>query len=449
MKSTRRIVLTAVTLVSLVVMAFSITFYSGARAQINPTEQQQTVDASVIQLFTQTAQSVVTQTVQAAFDRALTATAGATQTPPTALATLAPANVDQLNAVSVQEVDLYAGPAGTAAYLAPDGEHFAYIKPPNICLYTITGTQGQCISTEGHLRRIDTESVRWSPDSRYLAFTEEFFRTFTEPDIWILDVTAGKLTDITDDQIDRLNITDPNQTVPSIDLLPNWSLDGSRVLFMRYVRTTDSIKPAELYSIAPDGSDLQPIGTLNSTGLAVSAVAWSHDAKKIAYNFYLNTADSQDGVWISDADGSNPHQVLDTKIVPSSLAFSPDDRYLLIITSAMISLPRKPEDSLARVVDLNTGESKLVDDQHIVWGAGWAPSGTGLAYVVVDPVTHESDGLYLAATPGQPGHRVQDGSLFPPTPLEQQTLIWTANNVVLVSRGPQSGVVSITLGTKP
>ena len=43
------------------------------------------------------------------------------------------------------------------------------------------------------------ESIRWSPDSRYLAFTENFFRRFTEPDIWVLDTTTWNVTDITDD----------------------------------------------------------------------------------------------------------------------------------------------------------------------------------------------------------------------------------------------------------
>ena len=49
-------------------------------AQLDPTQQQQTIDAVVNGYFTQTAQAqqqiAVTQTIQAAFDQALTATAG-------------------------------------------------------------------------------------------------------------------------------------------------------------------------------------------------------------------------------------------------------------------------------------------------------------------------------------------------------------------------------------
>ena len=55
------------------------------------------------------------------------------------------------------------------------------------------------------LRRIDSESIRWSPDSRYLVLTEEFFRSFSEPDIWVFDTTTGKVTDITDDGTTKID----------------------------------------------------------------------------------------------------------------------------------------------------------------------------------------------------------------------------------------------------
>ncbi|MBN1680720.1 MAG: WD40 repeat domain-containing protein [Anaerolineae bacterium] len=68
--------------------------FSGPSAQVDPTLQKQTVDAAINDLFTQTAQAqqpdiALTQTVQAAFQQAMTATAAATAASPSA----APATV--------------------------------------------------------------------------------------------------------------------------------------------------------------------------------------------------------------------------------------------------------------------------------------------------------------------------------------------------------------------
>lgn len=95
-----------------------------AFAQEGEPVPQATIDAAVATLIAQTEQPfTVTQTIQAALAQALTATA---QTPTTQ--NLQPFDVSGLILGQATGLDLLAGPGRTAAYLAPDGEHFAYLE---------------------------------------------------------------------------------------------------------------------------------------------------------------------------------------------------------------------------------------------------------------------------------------------------------------------------------
>src|SRR4051794_25838268 len=83
-------------------------------------------------------------------------------------------------------LDLVAGPARTSAFLAPDGSRFAYFKGNNLCLYTIAGEEGDCITLDNDIH-MDMDTVRWSPDGAQLAFSENFIQLFRDSDIWLYD----------------------------------------------------------------------------------------------------------------------------------------------------------------------------------------------------------------------------------------------------------------------
>ena len=418
-----------------------------AQAQQGQPITQPTIDAAVGTLIAQTQQApanhAATQTIQAALGQALTATAFAQITP---TPTPQPLDVADLAVRSTTEIDLLAGPGGTSAYLAPDGQHFAYLSQNSFCLYQ-GQAKGNCVdvsSTGG----VESESPRWSPDSRYVVFTQDFFRTFRDPDIWVWDTISNQLNDLTPNQGGRINFLTAKSWT-GVDISPRWLPDG-RILFLRYSRQNGVVLPPDVYVIAPDGSGLQRIGRLAvSDQFAVFALDAS--ATHLIYNYDSQGGSPMDGLWISDLDGDDAHQLTalshDTQIWGVQL--SPDGKYALVTTVYTTASPTfTPETSPVSVVDLATGQRSLIDPDHYVSAAGWAPQGSALVYVTHDVQQPDNDTVYLTSAPGAEGQPLSSlqGRFNVPTSRLQQALVWSANNTILFARIVSSGIVLVQLG---
>ncbi len=363
--------------------------------------------------------------------------------------TPAPLQADQLTVVSVEEIDLVAGPGGTSAYLAPDGERFAHLNWDEICIYTVMGEQQQCTNIGEQLRPLGTETVRWSPDSRYLVMTEEFFGRLDEPDLWILDADTGELTNITDDGVEG-TIFD-SEVESGYDVVPRWSSDGSRLLFMRYTGYGTDIDAPIFFTIAPDGSSLERIGEMPTTGgFPVSALDWSPDGTTIAFNFWSRDNEADNGVWIGDIGGSDFHQLtqIESDFSPTELEFSADGNYLLahFPWETVYSATFDPEFSVVQAISVDSGEIQLLNEELHVMGAGWSPDGSALAYIMNQQyLLPDESGLYISSGPGEPGRLVLQGFFSAPTSLIRQTLTWADNNTILLSRSPEPGIVIVRL----
>ncbi len=129
----------------------------------------------------------------------------------------------------------------------------------------------------------------------------------------------------------------------------------------------------------------------------------------------------------------------------SGVEVSPDGRYALVMTPMTASTDRTPENSLLRLVDMENHTTTLIDPDHFVAGAGWSPGGSALVYLVNEGANAAPNGLYVAATPGQAGRLLLAGDYNQPNLARWQTLIWGANNTVLLSRSPQIGIVLVRL----
>ncbi len=421
---------------------------TAARAQQDQPITQPTVDAAVATLIAQTqaapAHLNATQTIQSALNQALTATQMALITP-----TLTPQSFDasSLKVTNTAEVDLLAGPAGTAAYLAPDGEHFAYLNvaADTLCIYQAT-TQQNCFDLSQQVKGIDSETPRWSPDSRYLAFTEEFFRSLRDPDIWVLDTQTGKAADLTDDGSTKIDL---GADWLDIDVFPRWTSDG-KIIFLRYSRKSGQILPPEVHEIAPDGTGDRTLGTLlDPDPFAVYALDVWRD--KLVYAYTSQAGSISDGVWISDFDGTNRRQVMHAahNRPIDGVEMSPDGKYILI-TAENTTNPAsiKPEDSRFSLIDATTGKPFLIDPDRPVKGAGWSPQGSALIYIAHD-VANLDDLVYVSNTPGEAGKPLEglQGHYNIATPRLIPPLIWGANNTILISHSPDKGIVLLQLGS--
>ncbi len=408
---------------------------------------QPTVEAAVSTLLAQTqaapAGLSATQTIQAALAAALTATAQAPTVPPGATPSAAPTlDVDHLSIAAQTDLDLMAGPGASSAYLAPDGVHFAHLQDRRMCIYA-EAEQERCVELGEALTVIDNETIRWSPDSRYLVLTEEFFRTFNDPDIWVIDARDGTLRNLTDDGQGRISIS--VDTWKNIDVFPQW-LPDNRLLFLRYNRLQGTIMPPMIYTVALDGSGLQRIGTM-ATDDPFAIYALDVQDNQLIYGYAASSETPNNGLWMSDLDGGNARQVMyaERARLPTFVDLSPDGRYMLVGTPGM-SFTNRPEDSLVYVVDVERAESMLIDPERYVMSAGWSPDGSALIYTVFDAIQTELSGVFVG-TPDNigSGHKLLNGRYLVATPTLRQSIPWTANNVVLLSRSPERGIVLVQL----
>lgn len=418
-------------------LVFGFTLVTGALAQDEtPTPS---VDDAVSTLLAQTQQAptqiFVTQTVQAALEGALTATAQAATPIP-----LVHVDVSTIGVISTTELDLVAGAGNRAALLAPDGERFIHADRFTLCLYE-GDSAVRCIDLEAYELRIDPETIRWSLDSRYIAFTEDFFRFLHDPDIWLWDTTTDTLSNLTDDGKRRISLADSDDFEGDIDLLPTWLPDGSpsgTLTFLRYPNRTerDTVVQPDIYTINPDGSDLTPVGTLNvEDNWAVYSMSAIGD--RLMYVYYAADLDNpNNGIWVSDANGSNGEQIVAAggEIYLHAASVYPSGT-ILVNNPASLRLGNfNPETGAMQLADIETGKVFLIDREHFVNTAGWSPDGALLAYTVIDRENEENNGLYITDTSGRAGRMILAGAFISPTSRQELPLVWGANNTILLSQ---------------
>ncbi len=414
-------------------------FFTVQAQDTQPTEDPVVAEA-VATLIAQTQQAQtqisMTQTIQAALESALTATAQAPTAAPGATTVVPTIDVEALEVANVTELELRAGPGNTGAFLAPDGEKFVHAAGNELCLYE--GTQEvRCVDLEAQeMRALDSESFRWSPDSRYVVFHEDFFRRFNDPDIWVWDTTTETLSNLTEDNTDRISIS--AEVWDNVDVAPTWTAEGN-LIFARYRRdaNVEEVIPPDIYQIAPDGSNLTLLGSFEGED-RFSVYSTGMRGSQLLYVYYGPSNAPNNGVWLSNTDGSEAERVAqldeDARSFIIGVTPSPDGRYLLILTPNITFVSgESPEGSVMRLVEVESGRVMLIDPTHYVSAAGWSPSGSALVYSVFDLENEENNGLYVTETPGKAGRMLLEGAYFSPTPGQTHALIWGANNTLLAA----------------
>ncbi len=346
---------------------------------------------------------------------------------------LTPTNppVTSLKVVSVDELAI---PTTGIAYLSPDGKLIAWADKTDLCIYSSAGQKQKCFTAK---QSIDSYSIRWSPDSMFLTFTEDFFRDLNEPDIWVMEAATGTATDLTEDGQAILKFTDLSKA-EFIDLQPSWSADSKSLLFIRY-RQGGSIVYLDLYSIAADGkSKAQKLGELSSYRNQNSALVLSPDGKKIAYNKGIDTTEKEPGLWLADLNGKNPVRLIKEDVNPAtsitsayfSVEFSADGKYILGLNLAGVDSSQTYEtgrNSRVAAVD-GSGELEVASDKQ-AWWAGWSPKGVSLVYLAYDKAQNALF-LYMTDKPGGISRAIYDQPLKA-YPNRRIGLSWAANNTLL------------------
>lgn len=378
-------------------------------------------------------------------------TKGAPPTPITAPTQTPAPPSGAIEVVSTLDVDLLAGPARTAAILAPNGERFAHLAGEEVCFYRINGTQDACYTPPEPVR-LNAESVRWSPDSTRLLFMDnDLFRFFADTDIWTLDAATGQFTNLTDDGVTGGVLLKPVDA--DLDFSPVWSADGTQVAFLRMVQIQGDTGPVTIYTVPASGGEAVTRQVLTEFGrFRILNIAWAADGDTIAYFHDWRGGEDRmwSGIWLLKLSDPNPQRILtiDYASLPSEMAFSPDGSHLLVTLRTGKYESVAPEDFPAWVVPLNGGAPLAIDSGRIVRAAAWreGDNGPAIAYIVGEPANPDVSGLYFASGPGQPGNLALPGEFIGPATFGER-LAWGANGVTLVAgRGGSPVTVVSTRG---
>ncbi len=197
---------------------------------------------------------------------------------------------------------------------SPDGKYLTYIRGKGDIILRDMETDREKTLLEGW----STPTIRWSPDSRWIAFSiadAEF-----NNDVHIMDVSSGSMFNITQH--------------PDYDYMPRWSPDGRRLAFISqrtihnnpnvyfiYLNDSDEaltdVQWDELYeNSSEDSTQVQitvdvaeiheRIHRVTSLPGSESHIAWSPGGE---YLVFTSDTDGKRDLWKVKWDGSDPEQL--------------------------------------------------------------------------------------------------------------------------------------------
>lgn len=168
--------------------------------------------------------------------------------PDTSVARMITLPVDLATSVTLTHVqalsDLVADVLPGSAELAPDGTRVAWFVPEaerglaQLCIANVAGDfddEQDCFTVEGYLGM--PYRLVWSPDSLWIAFSEDPATQALESDIWLVDVANGVVTNQSDDgtvgRYAELDIEVDGEY--ALDYLPMWDAATGYLYFWRSV----------------------------------------------------------------------------------------------------------------------------------------------------------------------------------------------------------------------
>jgi hypothetical protein len=121
------------------------------------------------------------------------------------------------------------------AELSPDGNSVAWLVPEaarrlaTLCVASVTDGGQNCFTAEGYHGM--PYRLVWSPDSLWIAFSEDPAAQALESDLWLFDVTKGELTNRSDDAAAGRHAEVEGDF--ALDYLPMWDPATGYLYFWR------------------------------------------------------------------------------------------------------------------------------------------------------------------------------------------------------------------------
>ena len=252
--------------------------------------------------------------------------------------------------------------AKTSPSISPDGSRVAYSQFIDSSFWgsgrprweiKVAGIDGSSKKTLAKHESSNASPV-WSPDGSRIAFSS----------VRNLDNGgSGNLFTMAPDGSD-VKLVSPLVTMLAHP--PAWSPDGSRLAFVSWLDETRANFPLYAYVVGVDGSGLTRIGP------SQTRPTWSSDGRHIAF---IGVKEGAWAMYTARADGSELTKVMDIDDPPKypephqSLEWSPDGTQLL----------RSGGGTNVHVVDADGSDLRSWPSIGVVY-ASWSPDGTRVAY---------------------------------------------------------------------
>ena len=172
---------------------------------------------------------------------------------------------------------------------SPEGRQIVFTREARAALLVVNadGTGQRVLFSRGIDDTIDRPA--WSPDGRWIAFG---LREYGAGSIAMIRRDGRFLRYVTDGRVEPDETAAPGEWAD--DHTPDWSPDGSRILFTRVVWLCPRCDQEEIFSVKADGSDVRWV--TRDQSYASSRPSWSPDGNRIV-------AETSAGIAIFDVTG--------------------------------------------------------------------------------------------------------------------------------------------------
>lgn len=263
--------------------------------------------------------------------------------------------------------------------------------PPQPASYRLESPYGTLVVTQLTLSTYPQEKPRWSPDGRYILYTDR--AQDPKGDIRLLDTVTGEGRPVSQEDAseDFPSFSPDGRTIvyssdrggtwdlwlmdadgsnkrqltfnPTVEIFPAWSPDGRRIAYV-----SNEAGNNDIYVMDADGSNVKK---LTSNPAHQNDPAWSPDGRRIAYE--SNEAGNWD-IYVMDTDGGNVIQLTSEPENQGGPTWSPDGRWIAYESNL------GGDFNVWAMRSDGSGKTRLINNTADEYFPAWSPLGDKIAY---------------------------------------------------------------------